>query len=385
MWPFYLGGFMGPFGYGTVLVILPLIAVDFGTDIQQATLTISSYMGPYAVGLLFSGTIADLFGLRRVVVTGLAGFAIASLAAALAPTIELFLAARVAQGLSNAFMTSLIMTSIADMVTPAQIGKTVGTFSAFVTAGQFLAPPLSGTLSLVNWRLVYLLITAVATGLALHYWRLYGAAGIGLHARGSTNPITIYRRVLGLKLLLLCFGTFVGSLTTNAINFLFALHLHDRWGLNPAVSGVILSLAAIVNICVASWAGGLGDRIGSVRVALMGTAMTIVLFVALALVDTLPIFVVLYAMLGVGISFIWTALSTLVVTGFPAQRGAATSICNAFRFLAIATAPTIYAPFYLGYGAHAALLAAAAFTALLVVNLTWYAALAGASARRSGP
>src|SRR5579884_4208965 len=99
MWWFYLGGFMGPFGYGTVLVILPLIAESYHTDLATATLSVSYYMAPYGVGLLFSGTIADLFGLRRVVVAGLLGFALASLGCALAPTIGLFLAARAAQGL----------------------------------------------------------------------------------------------------------------------------------------------------------------------------------------------------------------------------------------------------------------------------------------------
>src|SRR5262249_46935045 len=101
-----------------VVVALP----DIGRDLGYSSQTLQSGTSAYAVAssgfLLFGGRATDLLGRRRILVTGLALYAVASLAGGLARGPELQLTARAAQGLGGALVfpstLALINTTFAE-------------------------------------------------------------------------------------------------------------------------------------------------------------------------------------------------------------------------------------------------------------------------------
>jgi MFS family permease len=81
-----------------VVVALPEIGRDLGYSAQTLQSVISAYAVASAGVLLLGGRAADLLGRRRIFVTGLALYAVASLAGGLAPAPEFLLGARALQG-----------------------------------------------------------------------------------------------------------------------------------------------------------------------------------------------------------------------------------------------------------------------------------------------
>ena len=91
--------------YSIVNVTLPDLAARMqvgGVDLQWV---LSGYAVALGAGLLAGGRLADSAGLRRVLLVGLAGFAVTSFAAAVVPTFWMLVACRVGQGAFAALAT----------------------------------------------------------------------------------------------------------------------------------------------------------------------------------------------------------------------------------------------------------------------------------------
>src|SRR5262245_12892172 len=115
-----------------VVVALPDIGRDLGCSSQTLQSVISAYAVASSGFLLFGGRATDLLGRRRILVTGLALYAVASLAGGLARGPELQLTARAAQGLGGALVFWPSLTP------PSQKGATA---TAPWVSGAVLAPP----------------------------------------------------------------------------------------------------------------------------------------------------------------------------------------------------------------------------------------------------
>src|SRR6478672_5044287 len=164
--PFYIGGFLGPFGGGVVAVLVPQLREAFDATTAGVALSIPAYLVPFAALQLVSGTLGERLGRRRVVRTGYLFYTGFTILAGLAPGIGVFLAARALQGAANAFLTPLLLAGLADEVPPRQIGRAVGTFAAVQTAAVALSPLCGGLLGAIGWRLAFLVPAAVAAALA---------------------------------------------------------------------------------------------------------------------------------------------------------------------------------------------------------------------------
>jgi MFS family permease len=88
-----------------VNIALPRIAVSFGTDAAALQWTINGYTLSLASLILLGGSLGDRFGRRKIFVTGVIWFAVASLLCGLAPSIGVLIAARVLQGVGGALLT----------------------------------------------------------------------------------------------------------------------------------------------------------------------------------------------------------------------------------------------------------------------------------------
>ena len=88
-----------------VNVALPAIADDLGGGLAGQQWISNAYLLTLGSLILVGGSLGDLYGERRVFALGVGGFGVASLLCALAPTIEVLVAARALQGVSGALLT----------------------------------------------------------------------------------------------------------------------------------------------------------------------------------------------------------------------------------------------------------------------------------------
>ena len=116
----HIGGFLGPFGGAVLAVLLPELQHDFHASRDAVALAIPFYLVPFAALQLGSGFVGARFGIGKTVRLGYIAYALASLATAIVPNLEGFLAARFVQGCANAFITPLLLATLGEIVPKAR-------------------------------------------------------------------------------------------------------------------------------------------------------------------------------------------------------------------------------------------------------------------------
>ncbi len=139
-----IGLFMVVLDNLVVNVALPSIHRDLGASIQALEWTVNAYVLSYAVLLLTGAALGDLLGRKRMFIAGIGLFTVASAAAALAPSIELLIAARAVQGAGAAIATPLTLTLLAEAFPPDHRGVAIGIWSGISGIAVALGPLVGG-------------------------------------------------------------------------------------------------------------------------------------------------------------------------------------------------------------------------------------------------
>jgi EmrB/QacA subfamily drug resistance transporter len=154
-----------------VFLALPAIDRDLDVGLTGQQWIVNGYLLPLAALLLVAGSLADRYGRRRLFVLGLLGFGVASLAAGLAPSGELLIAARIVQGTFAAVLMPSTLALLVATYKDEERAGAIGAWAAWGGAAAAVGPLVAGVLiAVASWRWVFFLslpIVAVAVGLAL--------------------------------------------------------------------------------------------------------------------------------------------------------------------------------------------------------------------------
>ena len=113
-----------------VVTALPAIHASLGGSVATLEWTVNAYTLPFAAGIITAAALGDRLGRRRMYVTGLVLFTLASAACALAPSASALIGARAVQGLGAALVTPLSLTILAAAFPPERRGAIVGIWGA---------------------------------------------------------------------------------------------------------------------------------------------------------------------------------------------------------------------------------------------------------------
>src|SRR5215211_6454397 len=183
-----VGSFMAALDTLVVSTALPTIRLDLGASVSELEWTVNAYNLSFAVMLVTAAALGDRLGRRRLYAVGLIGFAIASAASALSPTVGWLIAARAVQGVGAAFMMSLGLALISAAFPPEKRGMAIGLFSA-VTGLAVASGPLVGGVVVhgLDWSWIFWLnvpIGAIAVPLVLFRMRESFGPDSALDLRG---------------------------------------------------------------------------------------------------------------------------------------------------------------------------------------------------------
>lgn len=143
----------GPLAIDLYLPALPAMATGLAATPHAVELSVTVFLAGFSFGMLFYGPISDRYGRRKVMLTGIALFALASLACMLAASIGQLIAARVLQALGGGAASVLARAVVRDLYDgPEAIRKL--SLMAMVTAIAPLVAPLIGSVLLnhFGWR-----------------------------------------------------------------------------------------------------------------------------------------------------------------------------------------------------------------------------------------
>ncbi|NUU20090.1 MAG: MFS transporter [Streptomycetaceae bacterium] len=147
-----------------LIVAQTQMAVEFDTSQNMVLWIINIYTLALAALLLPLGAIGDRVGRKPMLVTGLAVFGVASIAAAVAPTAEVMLAARLSGGASAAMIMPITLAVITSTFPEEQRGKAIGVWTGVAGGGGVLGMFLSALLvDVADWRWLFALPVALVT------------------------------------------------------------------------------------------------------------------------------------------------------------------------------------------------------------------------------
>nr|BFE86573.1 hypothetical protein GCM10020093_091740 [Planobispora longispora] len=142
-------------------VAAPVIRTDLGGSLATLQWVAAGYTLAMAVGLLTGGRLGDMFGRRRMMMIGIAGFLVTSAACALAVSPEMLIGARVLQGAFAAVMVPQSFGLIRDLF-GAEVGKAFAALGPVIGMATILGPVVAGMLIEADvlgtgWRMIFLI------------------------------------------------------------------------------------------------------------------------------------------------------------------------------------------------------------------------------------
>ncbi len=137
-----------------VNVALPSIQSDLGFSQSSLAWVVNAYLIAFGGLLLLAGRLGDLIGRKRIFLTGLAAFTVASVLCGLAGSQELLVVARFVQGVGGAMTSAVILGMIVTMFPePQEQAKAIGVYSFVAAGGASIGLLLGGILTQsLNWH-----------------------------------------------------------------------------------------------------------------------------------------------------------------------------------------------------------------------------------------
>lgn len=162
----------GPLAIDFYLPAFPAMAAAFGTDEKHIQLTLAAYFLGLSIGQLAYGPVADRFGRRIPLLTGVGLFTLASVACAYAPSLEWLIGARFVQALGGCAGMVISRAVVSDKCDAVGSAKVFSQLMLVMGLAPILAPMLGGLLvNLYGWQSIFIGLTLfsalAATAVAL--------------------------------------------------------------------------------------------------------------------------------------------------------------------------------------------------------------------------
>jgi EmrB/QacA subfamily drug resistance transporter len=178
-----------------VNVALPSIQRVLGGGLAAQQWVVNGYLLTLGSLILVGGSLGDVYGERRIFALGVAGFGVASLACALAPSILALVLSRALQGVAGALLVPSSLAVIVNTFPESERGAAIGTWTAWGAIAGILGPLAGGELLAIgSWRLIFLVnIPLVIACFALIMFVMPGAVP-GASASSATAAEQPQRR-----------------------------------------------------------------------------------------------------------------------------------------------------------------------------------------------
>jgi EmrB/QacA subfamily drug resistance transporter len=165
--------FMLPLDYTVVAVALHDIQAELNASYSDLQWVVNGYTLTFAALLLAGGSLADLFGRKRIFLSGLVVFAVSSLGCGISPDALILNITRATQGIGAALMFSAAVPLLVQEFTgAAERAKAFGIFGAVVGIGAGLGPLIGGAIiSVAGWRWAFLVNVPVTLIVAAVTWK----------------------------------------------------------------------------------------------------------------------------------------------------------------------------------------------------------------------
>ncbi|MFJ7283644.1 MFS transporter [Pseudomonas sp. NPDC099000] len=378
---------------------LPALSRALDASFQQVQWIVLAYLLAITTLIVSVGRLGDIVGRRRLLLSGIGIFTLASLACGLAPSLGWLVAARAVQGLGAAIMLALTVAFVGETVPKAQTGSAMGLLGTVSAIGTTLGPSLGGVLICgFGWQAIFLLnlplgvLNGVLAYLYLPVDRqmpklqrvgfdvagtLVLALTLGAYALamtwgegdwGALNFAFVLIAVAGTGVFLFIEATVasplikLGLLRDRGLSASLAMsmlvstvmmstlvvgpfYLSGALGLNAVLVGLALSVGPLVAALTGVPAGRLVDRFGAQRMSVCGLVAMALGACVLSVIPTrvgILGYLAPIAVITASYALFQAANNTLIMTGVSQdQRGVVAGLLSLSRNLGLITGASV--------------------------------------------
>lgn len=380
-----LGSFLTPFMGSAINIALPTIGQEFTVSAMTLGWIATAYLLTAAVFLVPLGKIADIYGRRKIFLTGIVIFTISSILCGISGSVNMLIAARILQGIGSPMIFGTGVAILTSVYPSGEKGKALGINTAAIYLGLSTGPFLGGFLTQqFGWRAVFFASALMGlSALVLVAWKLRGEwaeargerfdwqgaflyglmliavmygfsqlpkpTGIGLVLFGLALSTLFVRRELHTDFPLLNLDLFrrnpvftfsniaalISYSATFAVGFLLSFYLQYIKHLNPQQAGFVLVFQPFMQAIFSPLTGWLSDHREPRNVASSGMTLTMIGLILLIFLtsDTSLIYIV-FSLILLGLGFaLFSAPNTNAVMGSVTKRyyGVASGMLGTMR------------------------------------------------------
>jgi len=331
----------GPMTIDLYLPALPSIAADLATDAERVQRTMSVYIIGFALSQLIYGPLSDRFGRRPILLIGVSLYIAASIACALAQSVDQLIAFRLLQSIGASCGPVLGRAVIRDYFTREEAARIMSWVISVMSLAPILAPVLGGLIATwSDWRMNFWVLALFGGTVMVAVLLFLGESNRFKDPRATDFSAMVknFGSMLGNRI-------YLGFLLTNVCMFagLFSwllgssFVLIDRMGLTPMEYGLAFGIASLGFLSGAQTAARLVRRLGIERMCIIGAGCAAVggfsILVLLWSGATTPLGVMAPTIIyffGMGITV--PNIQAGAVSPFPRQAGAASSLLGLFQY-----------------------------------------------------
>ncbi|OAI85110.1 Bcr/CflA family drug resistance efflux transporter [Exiguobacterium sp. KKBO11] len=332
---------LGPLSIDMYLPAFPDMSRSFDASASLIQLSLTACMLGMALGQLIVGPLSDVRGRKRPLMVALLAYLLASLACAMAPTIEVLIALRFIQGAAGASGIVISRAIVRDLFDGPELTRFFAALSLVNGTAPILAPVIGGQiLRFGDWHFVFYLLAILSTMMLLAVaLRLPETLPLDRRVEGNlTTTLKTFGRLLTDRV-------FIGYAFAQAfvMGAMFAyisgspFVLQNIYGASPQQFSFLFGLNGIGIILAAQIAGRLAGRVDSER--LMRISLTIVasasilLFLALTLTNQLIFVMIPLFFVVSSVGLISTLGFTLAMQNYGATAGSASALLGLLPML----------------------------------------------------
>lgn len=346
----YTGGFLGPFSGQALGVILPEFGASFGLGVNQAALTLTVYLLPFALVMLFSTNLIRALSPSSVIYWAYAVTLACAVVLIATPWWWLFLVAYGVMGIANAFTTPVLQIVLKRITPAGELGGALGTYTAMQSLGILCAPFIAGLAAGVSWRLIFVL-----TLLGVLFVLLVKVPHVPAQPRTAARAEAIDWPVISAKMV----GCYAIGVSVIGLAFIVALQAGNRFDLSPAARGLVVMCGGLASFIFSRQLGRKTDALGASKMVVLSLAVAAL---CTGLIPLLPSVWLLAPVWGITVLAAQTAQTSINMETLRARGGERVlSTVQAFRYFGSSSTPIIMLPLFnlypvWGFGAAAAVI-----------------------------
>jgi MFS family permease len=335
-------GFAAFFSSYLRIPVMPLFAATLGAGPAQVGTINGAFM--LTAGLLSvpAGLLADRIGRTVPIIAGITATAASSLLVTQCHQPGQMAAAYILFGAGLAAFAPGMMSLVADVMPPQQLGKAYGWYTTAIYIAMTLGPATGGYLAkAVGLRQVFVVSGCLLVGVTLLALVVL-PQGAPRHKTDLHAALAASFELLHNRRLLACLLATVGSCIGFGVFLTFLPLYAARQGYDPAQVGLIFAAQAITNVAGRVPIGSLADRVDRRRLVAVGLIFLAVALAALGQVVQLTHLMACAVVMGVGMALTFTAIGALIAELVPAvQRGLAMGMYNSCVYLGMMAGSTV--------------------------------------------